>query len=69
MLACTGIVGVMDEKLTTEHTESKYNPEWKKINTFKVVQVGIHVMSIVAWYSGISNYLVLNTKEVHNTSP
>lgn len=21
------IVGVMDEKLTTEHTESKYNPE------------------------------------------
>lgn len=30
----------MDEKLTTEHTESKYNPEWKKFNTFKVVKVG-----------------------------
>ena len=40
MLACTWIVGVMDEKLTTEHTESKYNPEWKKFNTFKVVKVG-----------------------------
>ena len=35
MSACTGIVGVMDEKLTTEHTESKYNPEWKNLTHSK----------------------------------